>query len=157
MRSAAFTAALLLLPVRAALGAECNVLTPADIKAVTGADVQAPVPEASAGQGCPPFKQTDGHPYLEVERHRGSEKYQLALKAVPPDIYTRQTPVSGLGDEAVLMSDGTGRLRSLVARKGEVTIVLSPRTYDKIVGGKLQQKISDAQLKQLAERALATR
>ncbi len=37
MRSAAFTAALLLLPVRAALGAECNVLTPADIKAVTGA------------------------------------------------------------------------------------------------------------------------
>jgi len=37
MRSAAFTAALLLPLVRAALGAECNVLTPADIKAVTGA------------------------------------------------------------------------------------------------------------------------
>lgn len=54
-------------------------------------------------------------------------------------------------------ADGTGRLRTLVARKGEVTVVVSPRTYDKTTGGKVQQKISDVQLKQLAERALAAK
>jgi hypothetical protein len=157
MRSTAFTAALLFLPVAVARGAECNVLTPADIKAVTGADVQAPPAGGSPEHGCPPYKQADGHPYLEVERKRGPDTYQLAVDAIPPDIYTKRTPVSGLGDEAVLLSDAAGRLRSLVARKGEVTVVVSPRTYDKIVGGKVQQKISDAQLKQLAERALAAK
>jgi hypothetical protein len=65
--------------------------------------------------------------------------------------------MEAVGDEAILLSDGTGRLRTLVARKGEVTVVVSPRTYDKIAGGKVQQKISDAQLKQLAERALAAK
>jgi len=36
-------------------------------------------------------------------------------------------------------------------------VVLSPRTYDKVSEGKVQQRISDAQLKQLAEKALAAK
>ena len=157
MRLAVLAAVLLLLTGAAARGPECNVLTPADIKAVTGADVQPLPAGGSAEHGCPPFKEADGHAYLVVERQRGPDKYQLSVAAIPPDIYTKRTPVPGLGDEAVLLSDATGRLRALVARRGEVTVVLSPRTYDKIVNGKVQYKISDAQLRQLAERALAAK
>lgn len=158
MRSTAAVATATLLLAGGAAGAvECNVLTPADIKAVTGADVQ-PLPSGgSPERGCPLFKDSDGGPYLEVERHRGADKYRLAVNALPPDIYTRTTPVPGLGEEAVLLADATGRLRSLVARKGEVTVVVSPRTHDKSSGGKVQQRISDAQLKLLAERALAAK
>jgi hypothetical protein len=150
-------AAALLLTGRDALAVECDALTPADIKAVTGADVQPLPPGGSAEHGCPTFKDASGKPYLEVERHRRPDKYPLVVKALPPDIYTKTTTVPGLGDEAVLLTDGTGRLRSLVARKGEVTVVLSPRTYDKVSEGKVQQRISDAQLKQLAEKALAAK
>ena len=150
-------AAALLLSGRAAGAVECNALTPADIKAVTGAEVQ-PLPSGGSPEhGCPVFKDAGGKPYLEVERHRGPDKYQLTVKALPPDIYTKTTPVPGLGDEAVLLTDGTGRLRSLVARKGEVTVVVSPRTYDKVSEGKVQHRISDVQLVQLAGRALAAK
>lgn len=150
-------AAALLLTGRDARAVECNALTPADIKAVTGADVQ-PLPSGGSPEhGCPVIKETNGQPYLAVERHRGPDKYQLTVKALPPDIYAKTTPVPGLGDEAVLLTDTTGRLRSLVARKGEVTVMVSPRTYDKVSGGKVQQRISDAQLKQLAQKALAAK
>ena len=157
MRSTTVLAAALVLTAGAAGAVECSVLTPADIKAVTGADVQPLPPGGSPEHGCPVIKESNGQPYLAVERHRGADKYQLSVKALPPDIYPPTTPVPGLGDEAVLLTDATGRLRSLVARKGEVAVVVSPRTHDKSSGGKVQHQISDAQLKQLAERALAAR
>jgi hypothetical protein len=149
--------AILFLTSGAAGAVECNALTPADIKAVTGADVQPLSSAGSPEHGCPPFKEADGKPFLVVERHRGPDRYRLTVEAIPPDVYTKKTPVPGLGDEAVLLADPMGRLRSLVARKGEVTVVVSPRTYDKVSGGKAQQRISDAQLKQLAQRALAAK
>ncbi len=104
MRCAALAAVLLFLPLGVAAGAECNALTAADVKAVTGVDVQAPPAAAEKGHGCSPYKQTDGQPYLVVERRQGPDTYRLAVEAVPADIYTKRNPVTGLGDEAMLMS-----------------------------------------------------
>ena len=83
MRSAVLAAVLLLLAGAAARGPECNVLTPADIKAVTGADVQPLPPGGSAEHGRPPFKEADGHAYLVVERQRGPDKYRRASRWRP--------------------------------------------------------------------------
>jgi hypothetical protein len=117
---------------RAADAQTCNVLTPADIKAVTGDDVQPLAKGASPGAGgCANFKGADGHAYLGVDRHRGAGAFQTAVSSVPQDAYPVRTPVAGLGDEAVLMKDETGRMRYLVARKGENTVVLFPLTFDK--------------------------
>jgi hypothetical protein len=62
----------------------CNVLTPADIKAVTGVDVQPLARGGSPGAGgCANFKTADGHAYLGVNRYRGAGKYQTAVASVP--------------------------------------------------------------------------
>ena len=161
MRSTVLAVTLLVLGsgvARAADAQPCNVLTAADIKAVTGDNVQPLAKGASPGAGgCANFKDASGHAYLGVNRHRGAGAYQIAVSSVPADVYPDRKPVPGLGDEAVLMKDETGRLRYLIARKGDTTVVLFPLTYDKASGGKVQYKISDAQLRQLGERALAAK
>jgi hypothetical protein len=155
IRSCAAVAAVFLLTgwqaKKAAESADsCNVLTPADIKAVTGVEVE-PLPRGSSpgAGGCANFKTHDGNAYLGVNRYRGSGKYQTAVGSVPESVYPKRTPVTGLGDEAVLMKDETGMLRYLVARKGETTVVLFPLSA--------ARKMSDDQLRQLAERALAAK
>jgi hypothetical protein len=154
IRSCAAVAAVLLLTgwqaKKASQPADCNVLTPADIKGVTGVEVQ-PLPRGSSpgAGGCANFQTVDGTAYLGVSRYRGPGKYQTAVASVPESVYPKRTPVTGLGDEAVLMKDETGLLRYLVARKGETTVVLFP-----LSGAK---KMSDDQLRQLAERALAAK
>jgi hypothetical protein len=80
MRCSALAAALLFVPLGVAEGGECNALTPADVKAVTGVDVQAPPAGEDKGHGCSPYKQTDGQPYLVVERRRGPDTYRLEWK-----------------------------------------------------------------------------
>jgi len=54
----------------------------------------------------------------------------------------------GLGDQAILMKDETGMLRYLVARKGGRGVALFPL-------GRAGRAMSDTQLWELAERALA--
>ena len=160
MRSALLAAGVVFVTVVDARAAEppCNVLTVADVKAVTGQDVQPLAKGESPGAGgCANFRTPDGHAFLGVDRHRGAGAYQTAVGSVPTDVYPQRAPVPSLGDEAMLMKDDTGRMRYLVARKGETTVVLFPLTYDKVVNGKVQYKISDAQLRQLAERALAAK
>jgi len=160
MGSALLVAAFFFRTVAEARAAEppCNVLTVADVKAVTGQDVQPLAKGESPGAGgCANFRTPDGHAFLGVDRHRGAGAYQTAVGSVPTDVYPQRAPVPGLGDEAMLMKDDTGRMRYLVARKGETTVVLFPLTYNKVVNGKVQYKISDAQLQQLAERALAAK
>jgi hypothetical protein len=128
----------------------CNVLTLADIKAVTGVDVQPLARGGSPGAGgCANFKTADDHAYLGVNRYRGPGKYETAVASVPESVYPKRTPVPGLGDEAVLMKDDTGKLRYLVARKGETTVVLFPLSF--------KQPMSDDQLRKLAERALVAK
>jgi hypothetical protein len=154
IRSCAAVAAVLLLTgwqaKKASQPADCNVLTPADIKAVTGVEVQ-PLPRGGSpgAGGCANFKTADGHAYLGVNRYRGPGKYQTAVASVPESVYPKRTPVTGLGDEAVLMKDDTGKLRYLVARKGETTVVLFPLSFT--------EPMSDEQLRKLAERALAAK
>ena len=160
MRPALLAAGVVFITVAELRAAEppCNVLTPTDVKAVTGQEVQPLAKGESPGAGgCANFRTPDGHAFLGVDRHRGAGAYRTAVGSVPKDIYPQRSPVPGLGDEAVLMKDDTGRMRYLVARKGETTVVLFPLTYDKVVNGKVQYKISDAQLQQLAERALAAK
>jgi hypothetical protein len=127
----------------------CNLLTSADIKAVTGTEVQSMDrdPTKGAGGTCGNFKTPDGQAYLGINRLTSSVEYKMALGAVPEDVYPIRRSILGLGDEAVLMKDETQRIKYLVARKGNAGVVLFP----------LGARISDDQLRQLAERALAQR
>jgi hypothetical protein len=76
-----------------------------------------------------------------------ASEYDMAVGAVPLDVYPKRRPGAGLGDQAILMKDDTGILRYLVARKGSHGVVLFPL-------GRAGRKMSDAQLRQLAERAI---
>jgi hypothetical protein len=130
----------------------CRVLTAADIKGITGVDVH-PIGRGAlpgAGGTCGNYASTESDAYLGVNALQTAAEYDMAVAAVPHDIYPKRLPVAGLGDQAVLMKDETGLLRYLVARKGNHGAVLFP------LGGGLQE-ISDDQLRQLAERAITAR
>ena len=148
MRSALLAAGVVLLTVAETRAADppCNVLTPADVKAVTGQEVQPLARGESPGAGgCANFKSSDGHAFLGVDRHRGVGAYQTAVGSVPKDVYPQRTQVPGLGDEAVLMKDDTGRMRYLVARRANHHCPVSAHLRQGHER-KGQYKISDAQL-----------
>jgi hypothetical protein len=128
----------------------CSVLTAADIKAVTGADVHLIARGSTAGAGgtCGNYATPDSTAYLGVNALQSASAYESAVAAVPEDIYPKRQPLAGLGDQAVLMKDDTGMLRYLVARKGNRGVVLFPL-------GSGVRGISDDQLRQLAAKAIA--
>lgn len=131
---------------------ECRILTAADIKAITGAEVHLIARGASPGAGgtCGNYATAESDAYLGVNALQGPSAYDMAVAAVPEEIYPKRQAVAGLGDQALLMKDETGLLRYLVARQGGRGVVLFPL-------GREGRKISDAQLRQLAERALTAR
>jgi hypothetical protein len=126
-------------------GAECPILTVADIRAVTGATVKAVPRGSSAGAGgtCANYIGADGHAYLGVNRLTTQPEYAASVAAVPTDVYPTQEKLSGVGDEGVLFS-GPGHIRYLVARKGSAGVVIFPLTRD----------LSDEQLRGLSKQAL---
>src|SRR5262249_52766181 len=93
MRSALLAAGVVLLAVTEGRAAEppSNVLTPADVKAITGQEVQPLAKGESPGAGgCANFKTPDGHAFLGVNRHRGAGAYQTAVGSVPKDVYPQR-------------------------------------------------------------------
>ncbi|HEX6107650.1 MAG TPA: hypothetical protein VFZ26_18845 [Gemmatimonadales bacterium] len=133
----------------AATAAErCDILTAADVQAVTGVAVTRIDRNAAMGAGgtCVNFASPDGRAYLGVNRLESQGEFTASVEAVPSDVYPDRSPVAGLGDEAVLF-EGPGGLRYLVARKGEAGIVLFP------LGEGFE--MTDDQLRELASRALA--
>jgi hypothetical protein len=128
---------------------ECSALTVADIKTITGADVEAVARGAFPGAGgtCGNYTLADGRPFLGVNVLESKGLYDVAVGAVPKDVYPVRETVAGLGDEAVLMKDRAekARMRYLVAHKGDVGVVIFPFS-----GGDL----TDDQLKQLAAKAI---
>jgi hypothetical protein len=128
---------------------ECRILSAADIKTITGAKVHLIARGASPGAGgtCGNYATLDNAAYLGVSVLQTASEYDMAVAAVPQDVYPKRRPVAGLGDQSVLMKDDTGILRYLVARKGNHGVVLFPL-------GRAGRQVSDAQLTQLAERAI---
>ena len=127
---------------------ECDLLTAEDVQSATGIAVSRVDRDPMRGLGgtCGNFVDANSEPYLGVNRHTSSGDYATAVNAVPQDLYPTRAPVSGLGDEAMLMS-GEGGLRYLVAREGDLVVVLFP--LGKGMG------MSDDQLRALAERTLS--
>ena len=72
--------------------------------------------------------------------------YKAAVAFVPESLYPKRDKLVGVGDEAVLMQDNTGRVRYLVARKGNHCVILFPFS---------RSNPSDEQLKRLAVAALS--
>jgi hypothetical protein len=99
---------------------ECLILTAADVKNVTGTQVQQVARGSKPGAGgtCTNYATADGDLSLGVSQLSSISEYQTAIAAVPEDIYPKREKLSGVGDEAVLMKDDSGRMRYLVARKG---------------------------------------
>src|SRR5262249_62297389 len=90
MRPAVLAAGVAPLAVTEGRAAEppCNVLTPVDVKAITGQEVQPLAKGESPGAGgCANFKTPDGHAFLGVNRHRGAGAYQTEVGSVPKDVY----------------------------------------------------------------------
>ena len=129
-------------------GEACDILTAEDVQSATGASVSRVERDPMRGLGgtCANFVDANGQPYLGVNRHTSRDDYATAVGAVPQDLYPTRTPVSGLGDEAVLMS-GEGGLRYLVARKDGLVVVLFPLGEG--------MRMSDDQLRGLGEKALS--
>ena len=128
---------------------QCNILTAAEVQAVTGTSVKRIErnPAIGAGGTCVNFAGSDGQAYLGVNRLSGAADYRASVSAVPEDVYPTKEPVGGLGEEAVLFK-GPGGLRYLAARQGASGVVLFP------LGEGF--KMSDQQLRDLAAKALAS-
>lgn len=131
---------------------DCRVLTATDIREITGATVHLIGRGDSPGAGgtCGNYATPDDDAYLGVNALESASEYTMAVAAVPEDVYPKRQAMPGLGDQAILMKDETGMLRYLVARKGGRGVVLFPL-------GRAGRAMSDAQLRELAERALAAR
>jgi hypothetical protein len=129
---------------------ECSALTAADISTVTGDSVTAVARGSFPGAGgtCGNYTSADGKPYLGINVSKSTGAYQMALSAVPKEIYPVSEKLQGVGDEAVLLKDSAQNthMRYLVAHKGDAAVVLFPLTG--------QDNLSDDELKQLASRAL---
>ena len=139
------------LPMVAALLAssqECSILTAADVQTATGTAVHNILKESTPGAGgrCANFATGDGRLYLGVSQLTSASDYNKAVVSVPESVYPNREKLSAVGDEAILMKDTTGRLRYLVAHKGNRGVILFP-TYR---GGP-----TDEQLKKLASAALS--
>jgi hypothetical protein len=132
----------------AAAAGRCDLLTAEDVQAVTGTAVAQAERDASVGLGgdCVNFVDAAGEPYLGVNRI-AAEDYDFAVDIVPEFMYEVRDPLTGLGDEAILLRAGDSGLRYLVARAGRQGVVLFP------LG--MGVEMTDAQLRGLAERALA--
>jgi hypothetical protein len=129
----------------ASAGEQCNLLTTADVQAVTGAGVERVERNAAIGAGgtCVNFA-ADGRVYLGVNQLKSAGDYEASVSAVPEDVYPTKQPLE-LGDEAVLFK-GPGGLRYLVAREGASGVVLFPMGEG--------VSMSDDQLRDLAAKAL---
>jgi hypothetical protein len=126
----------------------CDILTAEDVQSATGTSVSLVERDPMRGLGgtCANFVDANGQPYLGVNRHTSGDDYQAAVNAVPEDLYPTRTSMSGLGDEAMLMS-GEGGLRYLVARRGDLVVVLFPLGEG--------MRMSDDELRGLGEKALS--
>jgi hypothetical protein len=126
----------------------CELLTAEDLRSVTGTSVTRVERDPMRGLGgtCSNFADASGNAYLGVNRHTSSSDYATAVSAVPEDLYPARTALTGLGDEAILMS-GEGGLRYLVARKGDLVVVLFPLGEG--------MRMTDDQLRGLAGKALS--
>jgi hypothetical protein len=135
-------------PDRASAAGPCDILTAEDVQEVTGTTVTRVERDASVGLGgdCANFVDAEGEPYLGVNRIAGKD-YDFTVEMVPEFMYDVREPLSGLGDEAILLSAGDSGVRYLVARTGEQGVVLFP------LGDGVM--MSSEQLRRLAERALA--
>jgi hypothetical protein len=124
----------------------CDILTEADIRAVTGVAVVRVDRGAVTGAGgtCANFITPDSLAYLGVNRLDSAGDYTASVNAVPSDVYPAREVVSGLGDEGVLFK-GPG-MSYLVVRKGESGVVLFPMGQG--------AGMPDAQLRELASKAL---
>ena len=133
----------------AAEGGPCELLTAADVQAVTGVTVRRIErnPAIGAGGTCVNFAGADGQAYLGVNRLGSAAEFTASADAVPGDLYPEKVPLPGLGDEALLFK-GPGGLRYLVARQGTSGVVLFPLGEG--------SKMSDQQLRDLAAKALAS-
>ena len=133
----------------AATAGPCQLLTAADVQAVTGVTVQRidRNPAIGAGGNCVNFAGADGQAYLGVNRLGSTGEFTAAVNAVPADVYPEKVSMPGLGEEAVLFK-GPGGLRYLVVRQGTSGVVLFP------LGTGVE--MSDQQLRDLAAKALAS-
>ena len=137
-------------PSRATADSEqCDILTAAEVQAVTGTSVERMDrnPAIGAGGTCVNFAGADGQVYLGVNRLNSASEYRASVGAVPEDVYPDKQALPGLGDEAVLFK-GPGGVRFLVARKGTSGVVLFPLGEG--------YNMSDQQLRDLAAKALAS-
>jgi hypothetical protein len=127
---------------------DCPMLTAADIKSVTGAQVHpiARLSATGAGGTCGNYATASGENYLGVNQLSSPAEYQASVAAVPADVYPEKETLSRVGDEAVVFK-APGHIRYLVARSGNRGVVL-------FYAGETP---TDEQLKQLAIRALGAR
>ena len=125
---------------------QCEILTAADVLAVTGVTVMRVERGAVTGASgtCVNFITADSLAYLGVNRLNSAGEYTASVNAVPADVYPTRDAVSGLGDEAVLFK-GPG-MSYLVVRKGASGVVLFPMGQG--------AGMPDPQLRDLAPRAL---
>jgi len=124
---------------------DCSLLTAADVQNITGTQVKNVPRDSQPGAGgtCANFATSGGKFYLGVSE---AADYKSAVAAVPESLFPKRDKLVGVGDEAVLMQDSTGRARYLVARKGNHCVVLFPFN---------RPNPSDEQLKRLAVAALS--
>ena len=123
---------------------QCAILTAADVQKITGTPVKN-VPwqsQPGAGGRCANFVTSDGKLYLGVSE---TTNYKSEVAAVPESVYPKRETLTGVGDEGILMKDGTGHIRYLVARKGNRGVILFP----------FHRSPTDEQLKKLAIAALS--
>jgi hypothetical protein len=142
---AIFVLYVLVAPASVVSGQECSLLTARYVQKITGTPVKNVPRESQPGAGgtCANFATSDGKMYLVVSE---SADYKSAVAVVPQSLYPRRDKLADVGDEAVLMRDTTGRLRYLVARKGNHCVILFPFN---------RSNPSDEQLKQLTVAALS--
>jgi hypothetical protein len=140
---------LMIAAVSVASGQVCSIVTVDDVKKITGTDVRN-IPRTSkvgAGGGCANYVTSDGKLYLGVSELMSASEYKSYVAAVPDDVYPKREKLTGVGDEAVLMKDNSGKLRYLLARKGNHGVVLFPFYTN-------HSSPTDDQLKKLAILAL---
>jgi hypothetical protein len=136
---------------RSAVSGECPALDAAAIASVTGTPVRAVARGSFPGGGgtCANYVTEAGQPYLGINDLAAIGDYASTIAAVPSAIYPVKTPLTGVGDEAILFQDQAERpsIRFLVAHQASHTIVLFPLSG--------ATSLTTAQLQQLAATALS--
>jgi hypothetical protein len=131
-------------------GSAYQFLTPADIKAVTGADVR---PMSSQEVvcfigNCGAYATQSGQTYMMINMLTGQQEIELARQNVSPIIFKDHEQPVGIGDRADLFKDNAEStvLRVLIVQQGDNAVSLAP-----FIGW---DSISDQQLFDLATLAL---